>query len=285
MNVTLIPFFLAANVVVNDTSAWAYGPEYSYDMNITYEIKAELHEHIDTVQLISTIKCRPKMPDSLFCHLHNFTTLTHINNYNVTRKEITEKMFEIKFNERGVEGLMIEPPFRMIIVNIIRKIATQFNINPRAIPLIGFVTRENSAMGNCTTLYWITRQEPKTDTFRDGNTECRFLILPLANAKPGTTLFIKKIRGRCINPPQYIDFSTGIFKMGRFITKMQINDKFEIFSIFDGKLSLISESESGTLSYKEMIELSLSNIEPAQNQLPSLSYGEFIDLNTNQANC
>ncbi|XP_012531435.1 uncharacterized protein LOC105833891 isoform X1 [Monomorium pharaonis] len=286
MNVILIPFFLAANVVVNDTSEWTYGPEYSYDVNITYDIinmiKREPYEPIHKIQLISTVKCRPKMPDSIFCHLNNFTESELFENHNMTREAQTEQIFEIKFNERGVEGLVIEPPSRMEVVNVLRKIATQFNVvvDQRKIGMSQFMARENSSMGNCAAAYRITRDELRTDPLEE-DTDFRLVILPLTDAKPGTTLSIVKSRMGCINPPRYVDFSRGILEMRRFVSKIQINSrKFETFTEFNGNVRFI-ESEIGTLLFKEIIQINLKSIEPAQNELPTLSYGELIDLNTN----
>lgn len=298
--------YLAANVVVNDTSKWTYGPEYSYDVNITYNVinivKPDPHEHIHKIQLSSTVKCRPKMSDSLFCHLNNFTESDLFENHNMTREAQTEQMFEIKFNERGVEGLVIEPPSRMEVVNVLRKIATQFNvvIDRRKINNMSqFMARENSSMGNCAAAYRITREELKTDTMEDA--DFRLVILPLTNAKPGTTLSIVKSRLGCINPPRYVDFSRGILEMvcthacvcmhiifalffllqKRFVSKIQINsNKFETFTEFNGNVRF-TESEIGMLLFKEIIQINLKSIEPAQNELPTLSYGELIDLNIN----
>ncbi|KAL6265236.1 hypothetical protein P5V15_002018 [Pogonomyrmex californicus] len=281
MNVILIPFFLAARMVVNDTSEWTFGPEYSYDLNITYVIKSDPHEPINDMQLISTIKCRPKMSNSLFCHLNNSTYLQLFKNHTFTREVTTEQMFEIKFNNRGVEGLIIEPPTRMDVVNILRKIATQFNIvvDPITIRMSQYMNRENSSMGDCATTYRITHEE--TDMPEKEDKDFQLVVMPLIDAELGT-LSIEKSRKRCINAPRYVDFSTGILKMGRFISKIQIDpDKFETFTEFDGKISLLSESEHRRLSFKEIIQINLNGIEPARGELPTLFYGEMIDLNTN----
>jgi len=209
--------YLAAYVIVNDTSEWIFGPEYSYDMNLTYIIKPDPHDPIHKIQLISTIKCRPKIPNNLFCHLYNFTESELFENHNMTREAQTEQMFEIKFNEHGVEGLVIEPPSRMEVVNVLRKIATQFNvvIDRRKIGMSQFMVRENSSMGNCAAAYRITREEHETDMIEKTNIDFRLVILPLTDAKPGTTILIEKSRMGCINPPRYVDFSRGILEMVR----------------------------------------------------------------------
>ncbi|XP_029165795.1 uncharacterized protein LOC114936688 [Nylanderia fulva] len=287
MNVVLIPFFLAANVVVNDTSKWTFGAKYSYDLNMTYMIKTDPHEPVETMTLISKLNCRPKSADNLFCHLQNSTIVNFGRNPNTTREVETEQMFEIKFSERGVEGLTIEPPSRMEVVNILRKIANQFSIGVdwRKIERISqFMARENSSMGNCATVYRIRRGELKTNTIGDEQVDDDFRFIASTmladdDAKPITNLLIEKSRMGCINPPRYVDFSSGILKMGRFVTKIQINNKFEVSTEFDGKIRPPIDSMNRMLSFKEIMQLNLKSIDPAEGEIPPISYGESIDLN------
>lgn len=208
----------------------------------------------------------------------------------MTREAQTEQMFEVQFNEHGVEGLVIEPPSRMEVVNVLRKIATQFNVivDQRRIAMSQFMTRENSSMGNCATAYRITREEPedrdvREHVFKGIDTNSALVILPLRySAKPGTTLLIEKSRSGCINPPRYVDFSRGILEMGRYVSRIKVSsDKFETLTEFDGKVRFSTESEVGTLAFKEIIQMNLKSISPATADCPTLSYGELIDLNTN----
>ncbi|XP_077278277.1 uncharacterized protein LOC143906230 [Temnothorax americanus] len=280
MNVILIPFFLAANVVVNDTSEWTFGPEYLYDLNITYILNFHEHHKPEQVQLISTVKCRPKMPDNLFCYLTNFT---ESDNYNITREILARGTFEIKFNKHGVKGLIIDLPLsNTVIVNILRKIANQFNVivDQGKIGMSQFTTRENSSMGNCATTYDITREKLETDTLEKENADFRLVILPLADAKPGTTLSIEKSRTECINSPRYIDFTMEILEMERFVSKIQIHsNKFETFTEFDGKAKRLVGYKFEVSSLKELIQINLNSIKPAQNKLPTLLHGKLIDFN------
>lgn len=212
---------LAANVVVNDTSEWIFGPEYTYNVNMTYVMKSDPMEPTGTIQLISTVKCRPKILDSLLCRMENSTTMMLFKNDNTTRQIDTEQLFEIKFNERGVQGLLIESPSRNEVVNFIRKIANQFSLGvdmKRKISMPQFMARENTSMGNCATMYKITREEPETDTIEEEDTDFQLVVLPMVDARPGTILTIEKSRMGCINPPRYVDFSTGILKMVRIFS-------------------------------------------------------------------
>lgn len=220
-----IPFALpAANVAVNDTSEWTYGPEYAYSVNMTYVVKPDPNEPPGTIQLMSAIKCRPMVSDSLQCRLANSTT-TVLVKQNMTRAIETEQLFEIKFNERGVAGLLIDSPSRNEVVNLIRKIANQFSLGAdmkRKIAMSQFMARENTSMGDCATTYRITREErpaartsPAATSPGDDVAPYRLVVLPMTDARPGTSLTIEKSRMGCINPPRYVDFSAGILKMVR----------------------------------------------------------------------
>lgn len=185
---------------------------------MTYTMKSDPHEPDQIMQLFSTVKCRPKVPaNSLFCRLQNSTTVMSHKDGNMTREVETAQMFEINFDERGgVGGLVIEPPSHMEIVNVIRKIANQFNVGAdlkRKIGMSQFMARENSSMGDCATVYTIANEEVETDATEEGETDFRLVLLPMPDAEPGTILTIEKSRMGCINPPRYVDFATGILKM------------------------------------------------------------------------
>jgi len=206
-------------VIVNDTSEWKFGPEYTYNLNMTYTMKSDPHEIDQIMQLFSTVQCRPKVPDSLFCRLQNSTTVMPHKDGNMTREVETAQMFEINFDERGVGGLVIEPPSHMEVVNVIRKIANQFNVGAdlrRKIGMPQFMARENSSMGDCATVYTITNEEIETEDGAEEGDDTEFRLVVLTpDAKPGTSLLIEKSRMGCINPPRYVDFVTGILKMVR----------------------------------------------------------------------
>ncbi|XP_011874758.1 PREDICTED: uncharacterized protein LOC105565843 isoform X2 [Vollenhovia emeryi] len=203
MDVTLIPFILAAKVFVQDMSEWTYGPEYVYDLNITYDITPEppapvdnSRQEVDNIQLIATLNCRPKHNDHLFCQVKNATEITNDNrNEQGLKYALMDRAFEIVFNERGVEGLIIDVTHTQA-VDLVRKIANQFNVlsNRSKIDEWQFYTREGTAMGDCWTAYRISREEPATEEFKIAGTDFRFVILPFVDMKPGTAFSITKTR-------------------------------------------------------------------------------------------
>ncbi|XP_011860895.1 PREDICTED: uncharacterized protein LOC105558020 [Vollenhovia emeryi] len=281
MNVILIPFFLAADVVVNNTSEWTYGPEYLYDVDMSFVLTPDRHGPVQNVRRINTLSCRPKTPDHLFCHFNNGTEMASVKNQHMSKESEMEEKFEIKFNERGVEGVIVEPNTHEEMVNVIRKIATQFNVavDRSKIDMSHFTVREDSSMGNCSTMYSVTRG--KAETERGG--DFRLAILPLTDAKKrGTTLSIEKSRTECINPPQHVGFTKAKLEMVKFLSKIQIEpNKFETSSEFDGKVQYVTSENAGEVSMNERLHINLNSIKPAQNKLPTLSHGELTDLNTN----
>ncbi|XP_032673466.1 uncharacterized protein LOC116845175 [Odontomachus brunneus] len=293
MNVILIPFFLAANVVVKDTSEWTYGPEYLYNMNLTVVIKSDLDpaEPIGNMELISAMKCRPMVAEnSLLCIVQNFKTnvgLKTLEEENTTHEIKTEKMFKIKFNERGVESLLIESPSRIQIVDLIRKFANQLSVgvDMGKIGMSHFTGRENISMVNCTTTYKITREElPKTlETHMTNNADFQLVVLPMADARPGTSLTIEKSRMGCNNSPRYHRESpVGTLKMVKFSSMVFVDGAsgFETYTEMDMEMRKEFLNFNICTTFAFNIRLNLDSIMPAQDPLPSISNGELFDLNS-----
>ncbi|XP_011860887.1 PREDICTED: uncharacterized protein LOC105558016 isoform X1 [Vollenhovia emeryi] len=281
MNAILIPFFLAADIVANNTSEWTFGPEYLYDLNISYIVKPEPDGPLVSYQMINTVNCRPKMPDHLSCHYNNGTILQFVENNNTSEEWHMDEMFEIKFNERGVEGVIVEPNTDEEMVDVIRTFASLFivAVDRSKIDMSHFMMREYSSMGNCATTYSVTHEKPETSTTGD----FRLVVLPLVDAKSGTTLSIEKSRTECIDVPRRLEKLNATLEIGRFVTKIQIEpNRFETFSEIDIKLTF-SESEFGVWSTRILMDLNLNSIEPAKNELPMLPYGKLSELNTKHA--
>lgn len=220
------PFNLAADVIINDTWDWEFGPEYTYDVNMTYNVKEDnLGNAPMTGCLNSMVKCRPKDREILLCRLHNVTSVAYLANGHVDTLE-TEKTFAIKFNESGVESLMIEPPFSVGIANVIGKIVNQFSVNVNQIrdsiygrPIPDITRMEKTPMGKCTTTYRIKHGESQSKGFRDTN--FRLEVLPIPSVKSNTDLSINKIRKRCTGSADLFDFlknfpNEKIFEMVHF---------------------------------------------------------------------
>lgn len=203
---------------------WKFGPEYTYNLTMNYAIKTDTHDLVTNMRLASTVKCRPKDSEILFCRLQNSTTMvsTLLMDRNMTREIETAKTFAIKFNERGVESLLMETPFPIQVVTIVRKIANQLSVgvdlNERKISMSQFIARENTSMGDCATRYRIERKESQSnDKDKDNEwiatTGYWTRVLSMTDARPSETVLIEKSRMGCVNTPRYLDYATGILKM------------------------------------------------------------------------
>jgi len=196
---------LAANIVIEDMRDWKFGPECLYDVNISYNIK---EEPFVIGYFNSTMKCRSKDSETLFCRLHDVATAAYLKDRDAEALK-SEKPFLIMFNEYGVQHLMIQSPFSVGIANIIRKIVNQLNINRSYIdqvistgirPMSYFMSRERTPMGVCLTTYVIKHKD--VNSTQEKNTNFQFEVLLTPTAKPFTNLSVHKIRKRCTNPPQ-----------------------------------------------------------------------------------
>nr|XP_012221460.1 PREDICTED: uncharacterized protein LOC105671682 [Linepithema humile] len=291
MNVTVIPFFLAANVIVNDTSEWVFGPEYFYNLNLntTYVNVPENFSMPNEVRLFMTMKCRPKIPNRLLCLILNST---YTDSYRGLLQSLTRTTsfpsFEIKYNKRGIESLLINSTFVNANegkFNVIKRIANQLNLGvnlKRNRDTSRFKGVENTSMGICTTRYEISRNESETEPVKE-NIDFTLFVLPMTDAKPGTTVSIEKYRTRCINSPRRL--YSRVLKMERFFSKMQIGDGFESFSKLDGKLRTYSthSNETFLLPFNDVMHLNLISIKPAQNDIPNIDSGKLYELNINTA--
>jgi hypothetical protein len=213
--------YLAASLVVDDTSNWEFGPEYLYNMSINYDMKMDLIANytIITMNLNSTVQCRPKDPETLFCRLNNISGVANIMGNKITEDIDSENLFEIKFNEHGVETVLVEPD-DIRIVNIIRKIAAQFSTNVNLMhknnvrSKLQLMNRENTPMGRCMTMYAIKHEEHQPSTIRKKNYQFKILPTSTTDMESRISLSISKTRKECTDGPKKLDIiMAGIFRM------------------------------------------------------------------------
>lgn len=213
--------YTAANLTVNDVSDWKFGPEYSYNVNLTYEMRVDdTLEAIISLNLSSTIQCRPKDPEILLCRLNNMSGEADIMGRKMTEDINSDRTFGIKFNERGVEAVL-DQPGDIRILDIIRKIANQFSINVDLIrrsnvrPAVQFMDKEKTSMGDCVTTYVIEREEHQPNAIRKNDGHFQLKVLPMPAVKPGEIhLSIGKNMRECIDKPESIFLlKDGVFEM------------------------------------------------------------------------
>jgi len=166
----------------------------------------------------STVQCRPKDPETLFCRLNNISSVINQGDGISIRKDIdSENLFEIKFNEHGVETVLVESD-DINIVNIIRKIAAQFSTNVNlmdknnAQSKLQLIDKEKTPMGRCMTTYAIKHEEHQPNTTRKKNYQFKILSTSMTEMESRTNLSISKTRKQCTDGPNKLDIIT-IFRM------------------------------------------------------------------------
>lgn len=184
----------AANVTIdNRQSEWTmYGPECTYDVLVNMSLANIAHEDDNFCSIIATeLKCRPKGHDTLNCHFQNSrikrpdlknSRCSNAQDFVPTRyKFVGEEPFEIRFNPRGIENLVIYRSIPRWRLDMIKIIVSQLNIGFEMQEHRNrFTIMENSTVGHCEVDVKITRgvphfEEDDDSAEKDDNFEIRFL--------------------------------------------------------------------------------------------------------------
>ncbi|XP_011052964.1 PREDICTED: vitellogenin-3-like [Acromyrmex echinatior] len=163
MLVTILPFFLVANITVHrqyEQTKWA-SPEYTYDVLVNTSLANIVQENDNFCAMIATeLKCRPKGDDSLSCYFQNSlikrpdpkdNRCSNAKDFVPTRyKFVGDEPFEIRFNSKGIENLVVHrsiPRWRLdMIKSIVSQLNVGFEIQERR---DRFTIMENSTVGHC----------------------------------------------------------------------------------------------------------------------------------------
>lgn len=180
-------YFTVANITVDDThrqAEWAmYGPECTYDVLVNMSLANIVQENDNFCAMIATeLKCRPKGEDSLSCHFQNSRIkrpdlkedrCSNAKDFVPTRyKFVGDEPFEIRFNSKGIENLVVYRSIPRWRLDMIKIIVSQLNI--------GFETQErrdrftimeNSTVGHCEVDVKIIRKGLDSEENDDDSTE------------------------------------------------------------------------------------------------------------------
>lgn len=155
---------------------WKYGPEVTYNVTYIADIippKATQDEFMSSTSFKTKLKCRPATYDTLNCHMDNPTI--RLNPFNSkksfapSRPVILDNLFvDIKFNEIGIQELIVPSTISPTIINIYKSIINQFHTG---FDLAGrtegtFQIWENFTTGNCFTAYELELEDTKTNIVR-----------------------------------------------------------------------------------------------------------------------
>ncbi|XP_012221453.1 vitellogenin-3-like [Linepithema humile] len=302
MLVTILPFFLAANIVVDDPhreSEWAmYGPECTYDVLVNMSLANIVQENDNFCAMIATeLKCRLKGYDILNCRFQNARIkrpdlqndrCSNARDFVPTRyKFVDEEPFEIRFNSRGIENLVVHRTIPRWRLDMIKVIVSQLNVGFEAQERRDrFTIMENSTVGHCEVDVKITRGGPDSSEEDDDSVEGENFEIGLISvdkvARPSALerIHVEKARQpkRCPRRTIYFfgnheDYSHGnnelYMDMTTSVSHLTIaRDKFVSYTISEGVMKTANKSR--IMRPHQNIKLKLKRIDLARSSAPEI---------------
>ncbi|XP_076235977.1 vitellogenin [Calliopsis andreniformis] len=296
MLVIILPFLLAARVAVDEYSEsdWQrYGPESTYDVLVNMSLANIVHEKDNFCSMIaSELKCRPRGSDTLNCRFVNGKIVrpdpeddrcSNARNFvPVSDRFINADPFEIRFNSRGIENLVVSRNIPRWRLDMIRTIVGQMNV--------GFelekghqrlITMENSSIGYCEVEIKMWRTGYNRESTENEDMEIVFEperpdIVSLDRA----ALKIEKIRHpkKCPNRKIYFFGNHEDFSLGNKTTFMDMTTSNSHISISQNELHSYTENtgvmrtldKPRTMQLYQKISLTLKSVNPARTPLPEI---------------
>ncbi|XP_017759740.1 PREDICTED: vitellogenin-like [Eufriesea mexicana] len=300
MLVIILPFLLAAHVhnaydVVHRSGLGRYVPECTYDVLVNMSLANIVHERDNFCSMVATeLKCRPQGSDILSCRFAESRVVrpspddsrcTNARNFvPVLNRFVNEDPFEIRFNSRGIENLVVSRDIPRWRLDMIRAIVGQLNVGFELENAHDrFVTMENSNIGYCEVEVKVSRagygwegERPRHDQFDIVFNPERPGIAPLDSA----SLRIDKVRQpkNCPNRKIYFfgnqeDFSFGnkntYMDMTTSISHMYVSNK-ELYSFTETTGVMRTLNKPRTMRLHQQISLSLRSIDHARDPFPEI---------------
>ncbi|XP_011172130.1 uncharacterized protein LOC105204662 [Solenopsis invicta] len=305
MLVTVLPFLLVANVTVDDRrSSWlTYGPECTYDVLVNMSLANIVQETDNFCSMIATeLKCRSKGEDSLSCRFKNSrikrpnptdNRCSNAKDFVPTKyKFVGDDPFEIRFNSRGIENLVVHRSISRWRLDMIKSIVSQLNIGFEIQERREkFTIMENSTVGYCEVDVKVIRNAPDYEEDDDDSTEksknFEIGLMPFGEELTQTTSLIslekfqvEKVREpkRCPRRTIYFfgnheDYSHGNRQLYMDMTTSASHitiskDKFVSYTISEGVMKTANKSR--IMRPYQKISLKLKRIDFAQSALPEI---------------
>lgn len=300
----------------HDDSDWRrYGPECTYDVLVNMSLSnIDVHDENTICSMIAfELKCRAKGSDTLNCRFSKGRIVRPeeercSRNFASSDRFVDEEPFEIRFNARGIENLVVSRDIARWRLDMMRAIIGQLNVGfELGSEYDRFVTMENSSVGYCEVEVKVSRAGYGGEDGGGGEFEIalepeRADMAPLSRG----SVQIEKVRWpkRCPNRKIYFfgnqeDFSFGskdIFMDMVRIGSMLLLDRFVIvfrffFTSFRSQITSVSRmyisrremnsftestgvmrtlNRPGTMNLHQRIGLSLKSINPARTPIPEI---------------
>ncbi|CAK9804257.1 hypothetical protein ANTQUA_LOCUS3993 [Anthophora quadrimaculata] len=268
MNFTLIPFFLAASVVVDQPDQWIYGPEYVFHASLKQSTSVYWRNHT------ATMRCRPAEMNSLLCRFELVTLRAYDKNPSLEFMTI-DQPFLIQFSPRGVETLRLPEMIDDRKLYFIRSIAKSFSVctdsRESMNTLPEYAPNRNDITSGCTTR--ITILENDEISSKPRNYELQILSLP-NRREPNTTIMIEK---NTEHSKRRYNIEQVTITTDESVNKMYINDK-TFRSEAEAQMELKIFTKKHQILVEDVSFMELVNIERATEPMPPLNFDHVATL-------
>ncbi|CAL1685210.1 unnamed protein product [Lasius platythorax] len=296
MNVVVIPFFLAAHFTADET--WAHGPEYTFQVQVNCTaIPEEGFYGSVRLNLESKLICQPlKSGHSLSCHFEDSKANSFVADSldpsdpaapagQVNRQpayEINEDQFEIKFNKRGLDDLVVNENIQPRELDMIRMIVGQLSLGATLDGVgndVTFDTMENFTQGECYTTFKVNKKPMGRSLYAKPG----YALRPVFGLKDGKLVQIRKIRNlrMCAHKVPYFFGSAESFREeSDIISDVSLSDGHIIITsseFISGTSNVITTSkvtEAVVTTLYENVRLRLESIQPAESEPPTVKEAE-----------
>ncbi|XP_029056601.1 vitellogenin-like [Osmia bicornis bicornis] len=295
----ILPFFLAAHVPVDqpsESSNWQqYGPESTYDVLVNMSLSNIVHQKDNFCSMIGAeLKCRLKGSDTLGCRFANGKIVrpdpedarcSNAKNFvPINDRFVDEQPFEVRFNSRGIENLVVSRNIARWRLDMIRAIIGQLNVGFELEKgRQRFVTMENSSIGYCEVEIKMSRTGYSREDTADDRRRFQIVFEPeRADMVPldRAVVRIEKIRRpkNCPNRKIYFfgnqqDFSYGykniFMDMTTSTSHIRISEN-EMHSYTESTGIMRTLNKPRTMHMHQKISITLKSIDPARGALPEI---------------
>lgn len=217
----------AAHLTANET--WTHGPEYTFQVQVNCTAISDEGVYGSVrLNLESKLICQPlKTGHSLSCHFEDSKANSFVAdsldpqepatpNGEVNRQpayEINEDQFEIKFNKRGLDDLVVNENIQPRELDMIRMIVGQLSVGTTLDGVgndVTFDAIENFTQGECYTTFKIDKKLVGRSLYAKPG----YVLRPVFGLKDGKLMQIRKIRNlrMCAHKVPYFFGSAETFR-------------------------------------------------------------------------
>ncbi|XP_076276923.1 uncharacterized protein LOC143207388 [Lasioglossum baleicum] len=261
MNFVLIPFFLAATIIVDDPTKWQYGLVAHYHANITLNSGAN-ENAMELVNMTTTFTCRQRSMDELICSFPEIL--------------LRKPEFLVKFNKNGMENFSFQEVVGRRELSVIRFIMKELSVGvdllQHANSLSAFVVNQSYVLHDCSTLFTVL-QDLGSPTFTNFGKKRDYVldVLSIPQRKPGANVIIeKRTNSKWCNRTSEDNASGGMSLISeKSVTKMHIGgNTFVSLNKLTAKTRQMRENHSFITEITTYVEL--AGVEPATEELPPM---------------